>query len=224
MIDEIAEQIDSAEAIYAIDYRGISVPQAAELRTKLREADASFRIVKNTLTIRAAEKSQKPSSDQLKAFVDSGPTALTFIKGDPAVAAKALDSFVKKGELLDFKGGTLGAETLTADDIKRLARLPSRDQLDAQLAGVVASPITGLVRGLGSMISGLAVALGQVFEQKNSGIALEGNSGSSEGTAEEPAAQEATPAETAPEEPGAEETSEGQADDQQQDQEQEGGQ
>ncbi len=217
MIDEIAEQIDSAEAIYAIDYRGISVPQAAELRTKLREADASFRIVKNTLTMRAAEKSQKPSSDQLKAFVDSGPTALTFIKGDPAVAAKALDGFVKKGELLDFKGGTLGAETLTADDIRRLARLPSRDQLNAQLAGAVASPITGLVRGLGSMVFGLAVALGQVLEQKSSG--------SSEGTPEKLAAQEETTEEpTTPEEPGAEETSEGQADDQQQDQEQEGGQ
>ncbi|MEX0992500.1 MAG: 50S ribosomal protein L10 [Solirubrobacterales bacterium] len=166
LIEEIAEHVDSAQAIYAIDYRGISVPQVAELRAKLRDADATLRIVKNTLTERALDSCSAPSADQLKAFVAEGPTALTFIQGDPAVAAKALDSFAKENNVLDFKGGTLGADVLTADDIRGIAKLPARDRLNAQLAGVVASPLTTLVRGLGSMVSGLAVALGQVMQQK----------------------------------------------------------
>lgn len=156
LIDEIAEQIDSADAIYAIDYRGLSVPQAASLRASLREADASFRIVKNTLTVRAADKSGVATAEEIKGFVSDGPTALTFIKGDPAAAAKALDSFAKEFKVLDFKGGTLGEQTLTADDIRSIAKLPSRDSLNAQLAGIVASPLTTLVRGLGSMKIGRA--------------------------------------------------------------------
>jgi large subunit ribosomal protein L10 len=166
-VDEIADQIDAADAIYAIDYRGISVPQAAELRARLREVDASFRIVKNTLTLRAADKAKTEGAAQLKELVEEGPTALTFIKGDPASAAKALDVFAREHETLDFKGGTLGTQPLTAEDIKRLAKLPTRDALNAQLAGVVASPLTGLIRGLGSMMSGVAIALGQVLQQKD---------------------------------------------------------
>ena len=163
VIDEIAAQIDGAEAVYAVDYRGLSVTQAAELRTNLREAGATFRIVKKTLTLRAADKA---GVEDLKALVEEGPTALTFVSGDPALAAKALDSFARQAQVLDFKGGILGADALTADQIRQIARLPGRDRLHAQIAGVVASPITGLVRGLGSMLAGLAVALGQVASQR----------------------------------------------------------
>src|SRR5204863_8444541 len=85
-VDEIASQIEAAETIFAIDYRGISVPQAAELRAKLREAGASFRIVKNRLTKLAAEKADR---EQLTELLE-GPTALTFVRGDMALAAKAI--------------------------------------------------------------------------------------------------------------------------------------
>lgn len=171
VVDQIAEAIDSADAIYAIDYRGLSVPQAAALRTNLRDADATFRIVKNTLTLLAVDKSKAVKDGNeavggLKALVEDGPTALTFINGDVALAAKTLDSFARENHVLDFKGGALGTQVLTADDLRQIAKLPTRDRLNAQLAGVVASPITGLVRGLGSMVSGLAVALGQVLTQK----------------------------------------------------------
>src|ERR671934_848990 len=87
-VEEIAGQIEAAESIFAIDYRGISVPQAAELRAKLREADASFRIVKNRLTKLAAEQA---GSDQLVELLE-GPTALTFVHGDIALAAKAIST------------------------------------------------------------------------------------------------------------------------------------
>jgi large subunit ribosomal protein L10 len=163
VIDELAAQLGEAQAIYAVDYRGISVSQAAELRASLREQDASFRIVKNTLTLRAADQA---GVEAVKELVTEGPTALTFVRGDVALAAKALDTFSRRADVLEFKGGILEGRVLVADEIRQLARLPSREVLTAQFAGVVASPLTGLVRGLGSMISGLAVALAQVRDQK----------------------------------------------------------
>jgi len=160
-IEEIAAQIEGAEAIFAVDYRGISVPQAAELRGKLREADASFRIVKNRLTKRAAEQA---GEDRLGDLLQ-GPTALTFVRGDTAQAAKAISTFNKEHEVLTFKGGFMGDLGLDEEKFKSIARLPAREVLDGQLAGVVASPLTGLVRGLGSMIQGLALQLGQIAEK-----------------------------------------------------------
>jgi large subunit ribosomal protein L10 len=161
-IEEIAAQIEGAEAIFAVDYRGISVPQAAELRGRLREADASFRVVKNRLTKRAADQ----AGEERLAELLQGPTALTFVRGDTAQAAKAISTFNKEHEVLVFKGGFMDGTSLDEDAFRSIARLPSRDVLDGQLAGVVASPLTGLVRGLGSMVSGLANQLQQLQEQK----------------------------------------------------------
>lgn len=160
-IEEIAAQIEAAEAIFAVDYRGISVPQAAELRAKLRDADASFRIVKNRLTKLAADKAGEARLAELL----QGPTALTFVRGDTAQAAKTISTFNKEHETLAFKGGFMEGLTLDEDAFKSIARLPSREVLNGQFAGVVASPLTGLVRGLGSMISGLANQLQQIQEQ-----------------------------------------------------------
>jgi large subunit ribosomal protein L10 len=161
-IEEIAAQIEGAEAIFAVDYRGISVTQAAELRGKLREADASFRVVKNRLTKRAADQAGEGRLAELL----QGPTALTFVRGDSAQAAKAISTFNKEHEVLTFKGGFMDETSLDEDAFKSIARLPGRDVLNGQLAGVVASPLTGLVRGLGSMVSGLASQLQQLQEQK----------------------------------------------------------
>jgi large subunit ribosomal protein L10 len=161
-IEEIAAQIKGAEAIFAVDYRGISVPQAAELRGKLREAGASFRIVKNRLTKRAAEQVGEERLGELL----RGPTALTFVRGDTAQAAKAISTFNKEHEILAFKGGFMDGTVLDEEQFKAIARLPAREVLDGQIAGVVASPLTGLVRGLGSMVQGLAIQLQQLQTQK----------------------------------------------------------
>jgi large subunit ribosomal protein L10 len=161
LVKELAEELKDAEAIFAVDYRGISVPQAAELRSGLRDADARFRVVKNRLTLRAADEAGTAS---LKEYLE-GPTALTFVKGDAALAAKTLFRLGSEWELLDYKGGLMDGEALDPDSFQAIARLPGRDQLNAQFAGVVASPLTGLVRGLGSMIQGLALQLGQIAEQ-----------------------------------------------------------
>jgi large subunit ribosomal protein L10 len=195
VIEDLAAQLGEAEAIYAVDYRGLSVPQAAELRASLREHDASFRIVKNTLTLRAADQA---GVAEIKELVAEGPTALTFVRGDAALAAKALDTFSRRAEVLEVKGGLMNGRVLAADEIRRLARLPSRDVLVAQFAGVVASPITGLVRGLGSMISGLAVALGQVRDQKEAAAPAEPQPEEAPAAEEEEAAAEPEAAEEQP--------------------------
>ncbi len=160
-IEEIAAQIEASEAIFAVDYKGISVPQAAELRAKLRESDASFRIVKNRLSKIAAGKAGEERLEELL----KGPTALTFVRGDTAQAAKTISSFSKEHDVLTFKGGFMEGLSLDEDRFKAIAKLPGREVLIGQFAGVVASPLTGLVRGLGSMIQGLALQLGQIAEQ-----------------------------------------------------------
>jgi large subunit ribosomal protein L10 len=163
-VEQIAAQLQGSAAIYAVDYRGLTVTQAAQLRSNLREAGTIFRVVKNTLTLRAADRA---GVDSLKPFVQEGPTALAFVlDGDPALAAKALDTFARQSQVIELKGGVLEGEVLDVEQLRHLARLPSRDQLNAQLAGVVASPLTTLVRGLGSLLSGIAIALEQVRNMK----------------------------------------------------------
>jgi large subunit ribosomal protein L10 len=161
VIEEVAGQIKEADAVFAVDYRGISVPQAAELRTKLRDADASFRIVKNTLTERAAEQA---GADGLKELL-AGPTAMTFVRGDAAAAAKALRDFRRATQLLEFKGGWMNGEALTAEAIDAIAQLPSRDVLYGRLVGMVASPLTGLASAMNGLIGGLARQLQAMADQ-----------------------------------------------------------
>jgi large subunit ribosomal protein L10 len=161
VIDEVAAQISEAQAVFAVDYRGISVPQAAELRTRLRDAHASFRIVKNTLTLRAADKA---GADGLKALLE-GPTAMTFVHGDAATAAKALRDFRRANNLLEFKGGWMNGAAVDPAEIEAIAQLPSREALYGRLVGMVASPLTGLVTSLGGLVGGLARQLQQMADQ-----------------------------------------------------------
>jgi large subunit ribosomal protein L10 len=161
VVEEIAGQIREAQAVLAVDYRGISVPDAAALRARLRDADATFRVVKNSLTERAAEQA---GAQALQALLD-GPTALTFVRGDAATAAKALADFARGAAALQFKGGLMDGAELTGDEVQAIARLPARDVLYGQLVGLVASPVTGLVRGLNGLLGGLAVQLAQIAEQ-----------------------------------------------------------
>jgi large subunit ribosomal protein L10 len=161
VVEELRRELSEADAILAVDYRGISVPQAAELRSGLREADTRFRVVKNRLTLRAADAA---GAGSLKEHL-SGPTALALVKGDVALAANTISRLGSEWELLTYKGGLMDGEELDGDSFKQIARLPGRDTLNAQFAGIVASPLTGLVRGLGSMVQGLASQLQQIADQ-----------------------------------------------------------
>jgi len=194
VIDEVAGQIQEADAVFAVDYRGISVPQAAELRTKLREADASFRIVKNTLTERAADQA---GAEGLKELLQ-GPTAMTFVRGDAAAAAKALRDFRRATQLLEFKGGWMNGEALTPEAIDAIAQLPSREVLYGRLVGMVASPLTGLASAMGGLIGGLARQLQAMADQGLVG---------GDAPAPAPAAEEAPAAEAEAEAPAEDTTS-----------------
>src|SRR6476469_9688980 len=190
VIEEVASQIKEAQAIFAVDYRGLSVRQASDLRGRLIDIDASLRVVKNTLTERAADQ---VGAEPLKQFLE-GPTAFTFVKGDPVLAAKALAAFRREAQLPEFKGGWMDGKELTVADIEALSKLPSLDVMHGQLVGMIATPLTGLVRGLNALLSGIAIALGQIQEQGLVG-----------GDAPEPAAEEPAAEEPAAEEPAAEE-------------------
>ena len=163
VIDSVAAEISGGDAVFAVDYRGISVPQAAELRTRLRDADAHFRVVKNTLTERAADKA---GAEALKALLE-GPTAMTFVHGDAAAAAKALRDFRRAsgGQLLEFKGGWMNGAAVSAQEMDAIAQLPSREVLYGRLVGMVASPLTGLASALGGLIGGVARQLQQMADQ-----------------------------------------------------------
>ena len=161
-VAEIAEQIEQSQAVFAIDYRGITVSEIASVRAQLGAADASFRVVKNSLTELAADKA---GAEHLKSLLQ-GPTALTFVRGDAAAAAKTISTFNRETELLPFKGGIIDGEPIEVEQIKIIARLPAREVLYGQLVGMVAAPVGGLVRGLGGLIGGLATALGQIQLQR----------------------------------------------------------
>jgi large subunit ribosomal protein L10 len=194
-VEEIAANIKEAQAVFAVDYRGLSVPQAGELRSRLRDADARFTVVKNTLTRRAADAA---GAEALKELLE-GPTALTFVRGDAAAAAKALRDYARETELLPFKGGLMDGNPLTPEDIANIAKLPSRDVLYAQLVGIVAHPLSGLARTLNQLIGGLAVALGQIRDMdppvlagQDAPAAEAAAPAEAEAEAEQPAAESAT--------------------------------
>lgn len=161
VIDRIAGELESSQAVFAVDYRGITVSQVADLRARLRAADATFTVVKNSLTERAADKA---GAEALKQILE-GPTALTFVRGDAAAAAKALSEAQRTTEVLAFKGGLMDGQAVSPDDIRAIAKLPSREVLYAQLVGTVAAPLNGLARTLNALISGIAVQLGQIRDQ-----------------------------------------------------------
>lgn len=160
-IEDVATSIGSAEAVFAVDYRGVNVAQIARLRESLRESDARFQVVKNTLTARALDS---VGDDGLKQFL-AGPTALTYVRGDVARAAKTLNQFATETDLLIFKGGQMSGAVVTPEQFKQLATLPTRDVLHARLVSMVAAPLTGLARTLGGLVQGLALQLGQIQER-----------------------------------------------------------
>lgn len=158
---EIGERLQASNAVFAVDYRGISVGQAAELRTKLREANASFTVVKNRLAKRVTADAGVEALDEHLV----GPTALTYVEGDAVLAAKAIADFIKANQTISYKGGIMEGATLDPEQFNQIARLPGVDVLRGQLVGLAASPLSGLVRTLNQLIAGVAIQLGQVAEQ-----------------------------------------------------------
>ena len=222
VVAELTARLKSAETIIVADYRGLTVTEIGDLRGKLLEHGASFSVVKNTLTKRAAESA---GVEPLLALLD-GPTAIAFLEtgGDPVAVAKALDDAVK-ANVLTLKGGLLEGGELTADDLRELAKLPPAEMLRAQLVGAVAGPaimIVGLFTApMRDLVGVLQARIAQLEEQGEAAPAeaeaptdSEAEAAEAEAPAEEPPTEEpsaeAEP-EATPEEPAAEaaETQEG---------------
>jgi large subunit ribosomal protein L10 len=143
IVGELAERLKSSQNLLIADYRGLTMPEIDELRSKLLETGARFSVVKNTLTKLAAEQA---GVQKLLELID-GPTAIAFIdaEGDPAAAAKVLNDTARAHDVLVIRGGLLEGDTVSDVEIKRLATLPPADVVRAQLAGAVAAPLTTIV-------------------------------------------------------------------------------
>ena len=162
VIAEVQQLLTDTENLFVSDYRGLTVAELAELRGKLRQSGASFKIVKNTLGGIAADKAGREPVKELL----SGPTAVTFCGDDLVGAAKALSDVAKTPPQRAVRGGLLDASVIDPDGVKALASLPPRDVLIAQVVGTMAAPMTGLVTVLQGTISGFVRALDQVAQQR----------------------------------------------------------
>src|SRR5690554_5545137 len=137
-VEEIADRFRNSVAVYITEYRGLSVPQLAELRRNLRDV-ATYKVAKNTLTTLAAKDVEVEGLNDL--FL--GPTAIAFVTGDPVEAAKSLKTFAKDNEGLVIKGGLLEGNVLSADEVNKLADLESREVLLAKAAGAMKASLFG---------------------------------------------------------------------------------
>jgi large subunit ribosomal protein L10 len=143
VVEQLAERLRATDTLMVADYRGLTMPEIDELRSRLLEAGARFTVVKNTLTRRAAEEAG--TTDVLE-LID-GPTAIAFLEadGDPVAAAKVLNEAARANDVLVIRGGLLEGTVVGDDEIKRLATLPAAEVLRAQLAGAVFAPLTTVV-------------------------------------------------------------------------------
>ena len=203
LVDELAERLKATETMIVADYRGLTVTEIDDLRTKLIEHGARFTVVKNSLTKRAAESA---GVDALLALLE-GPTAIAFLEtdGDPVAVAKALDD-AAKSEVLVIKGGLLDGAEIAAEDVKQLAKLPPADTLRAQLVGALSGSLTTVVglfaAPMRDLVGVIDARIRQLEEQGESAEEPEAPA------AEEPPGEEEPQAEAAADEPSAEETPE----------------
>ncbi|HEY2310118.1 MAG TPA: 50S ribosomal protein L10 [Gaiellaceae bacterium] len=142
VVDELTQRLKAADTLLVADYRGLTMPQIDELRSRLLETGARFTVVKNTLTRRAAEAA---GADALLALLD-GPSAIAFLEtdGDMVAAAKALADSARETNVLEIRGGVMQGRTLTADEVESLAKLPPEDVLRGQVLGAIVAPLTAL--------------------------------------------------------------------------------
>jgi large subunit ribosomal protein L10 len=187
-VAEIADEFRSSNAAVLTEYRGLSVKQLQELRRALGE-NATYAVVKNTLTKLAAKEAGVDSFDELL----TGPSAIAFVKGDPVEAAKSLRDFARANSPLVIKGGVLDGKPLTPAEIAKIADLESREALLAKLAGAMMASLNNAVYLFNEPLAQAARLVGalQAKAEQDSSI-LAGGAGTpapSEDTAE--VAQEA---------------------------------
>ncbi len=208
IVQELAERLRSAETLIVADYRGLTMKEIDDLRTKLLEHGARFQVVKNTLTRRAAEAA---GSDTLLAMLE-GPTAIAFLEsdGDPVAVAKALSDSARTTKLLAIRGGLLEGVEITEEDVKNLATLPPLDILRGQVLGAIAAPLYAIVGLFTAPLRDLVGLIDARIEQLGGEAPAEEPEAKPEPAPEPQAAADEPPApeETTEEEPADETTEE----------------
>ena len=154
----IKEELSNAGAVWVVDYCGLTVKEVQELRRSVREAGASMKVYKNTLMHIALKELDMADMDEIL----SGPSAFVFADGDPVASAKALRDFSKDNETLVIKGGIMDGKFVDAEAVKKIAALPSREELIAKLLGSLQ-----IVRVLNAPLEQVARTIGAIADQKN---------------------------------------------------------
>ncbi len=162
VVNEIKEKFQRAEAVVLVDYRGLNVAEATELRKRFREAGADYKVYKNTLMTRALTEL---GMEELIPYL-TGPNAVALGYDDPVVPAKIISEFAKDHDKLEIKAGMISGKVIGAEGIKSLASLPSKEVLVAQVLGGLNAPITGFVNVLQGNIRNLVYALNAIAEKK----------------------------------------------------------
>jgi large subunit ribosomal protein L10 len=208
VVDELTQRLKAADTLLVADYRGLTMPQIDDLRTRLLESGAKFTVVKNTLTRRAAEAA---GTDALLTLLD-GPSAIAFLEadGDMVAAAKALADSARETNVLEIRGGIMQGRTVTAAEVETLAKLPPEDVLRGQVLGAIVAPLTALAGLLNAPLQNLVGLIDARIEQlggEESEPQAEPEAGAA--PAEEAPAAEEESVEEAPaeEEPAVEESS-----------------
>lgn len=161
IVEELKGRMVDSTAVLVTEYRGLKVSDIEELRRELKTKDAEFKVFKNTLVRIAA----KESGNEVGEPLFEGPTALTFVKSDPAAVAKSLRDFAKAKPALVIKGGFMSGKRLSLDDTLALADLPSREVLLARIAGGMAAPMQNFASLLNAVPRKFAYALSALIEK-----------------------------------------------------------
>jgi large subunit ribosomal protein L10 len=163
VVEELTARLKAADTLLVADYRGLTMPQIDDLRTRLLESGARFTVVKNTLTRRAAEAA---GTEALLTLLD-GPSAIAFLEadGDMLAAAKALADSARETNVLEIRGGILQGRTVTAAEVETLAKLPPEDVLRGQVLGAIVAPLTALAGLLNAPLQNLVGLVDARIEQ-----------------------------------------------------------
>lgn len=186
-VQALEQRLRKSSVVILTDYRGLTVGEFSALRSRLREASLEYRVTKNTLLNRAAERAGVTG---LEPFL-TGPTAVVFGADDPSVPARLLQEFIRQYRKLGIKGGLVEGEAVGAEMVQTLATLPPRMELMARLVGVLTLPLRGVMSALTAPQRALVIALDALEKQREAAPAA----GGAPAAAGEPAAPQAGPAE-----------------------------
>ena len=154
-VEELEERFRESPVVLLTEYRGLKVSDLANLRRQLREAGVDYRIAKNTLLAIAAREAGRPGMEAML----EGPTAVAFSTGDEIQAARTLADFARTSRILTLKGGLLGQQVISSEDLTQLAALPGRSQVQADLVGAVQAPLASVYSVLNSALASIVYAL-----------------------------------------------------------------